>query len=759
MGNNERKKHPQASRRAMGKTAVTVSFAGVFAGAAGILIAEFLLPLQALRLGALGVLLIAAVAAAVMSYRVLGAEDRRTKRLLEAVAKGDLSLRSFEEDGTLSGPLAQQLRDGLSRLRNVILRVKEGATSSENVGRKLAREVAESLFLIGRIAGESATTNRRVRELANQVSEGASAVEEIQGAVASLAERISSQHELVDQSAAAVEEMTASIENVASVTESKRSAAEKLPELTQQGRSQVATTEEIIGQVSASVDTVDKTVGVINDIAAKTNLLAMNAAIEAAHAGSYGHGFAVVAEEIRNLAESTAENSKQITDTLKQLVNKIGEAEQASKNTAQAFGDIETGAGSVVNAFEEIAAGMRELSAGTGEVVNATGSLRELSAEISGSSEEMKVGAHEVAGVITAAKEAADGTAEAMDAIGQSLGGMTSGANELTRLGSENNEQVMKLLSMLDQVNAGEEDQLDTAAATNRLQVANLMVKHIRWLTTVRSIMDGRAKRSDIEVSDHTACELGRWMQREGKPFIEDEETYKRLDDAHRRVHSLAEQILEGTAAAGSESSEAAAGSESSEAAAQAAEAGTDESAKKVEEVFEELFKQGRVILEVLTSLQERGHVEWTPKLSVGVPVFDEHHKRWLSIIDELYQVMRRGASDEAMQKTFDEVLAYTEYHLGAEERAFEHFDYPRSDDHKRMHRELTEKIRSLHADMQTGNKQLVALEVMEFLENWVVKHIIGCDKLYREFFKDADVASFLREQMQSAEAQTTEKR
>ncbi|MFP4066324.1 MAG: bacteriohemerythrin, partial [Spirochaetaceae bacterium] len=750
MGNNERKKHPQASRGAMGKTVVTVSFAGVFAGAAGILIAEFLLPLQALRLGALGVLLIAAVAAAVMSYRVLGAEDRRTKRLLEAVAKGDLSLRSFEEDGTLSGPLAQQLRDGLSRLRNVILRVKEGATSSENVGRKLAREVAESLFLIGRIAGESATTNRRVRELANQVSEGASAVEEIQGAVASLAERISSQHELVDQSAAAVEEMTASIENVASVTESKRSAAEKLPELTQQGRSQVATTEEIIGQVSASVDTVDKTVGVINDIAAKTNLLAMNAAIEAAHAGSYGHGFAVVAEEIRNLAESTTENSKQITDTLKQLVNKIGEAEQASKNTAQAFGDIETGAGSVVNAFEEIAAGMRELSAGTGEVVNATGSLRELSAEISGSSEEMKVGANEVAGVITAAKEAADGTAEAMDAIGQSLGGMTSGANQLTRLGSENNEQVMELLSMLDQVNAGEEDQLDTAAATNRLQVANLMVKHIRWLTTVRSIMDGRAKRSDIEVSDHTACELGRWMQREGKPFIEDEETYKRLDDAHRRVHSLAEQILEGTAAAGSESSEA---------AAHAADAGTDESAKKVEELFEELFKQGRVILEVLTSLQERGHVEWTPKLSVGVPVFDEHHKRWLSIIDELYQVMRRGASDEAMQKTFDEVLAYTEYHLGAEERAFEHFDYPRSDDHKRMHRELTEKIRSLHADMQTGNKQLVALEVMEFLENWVVKHIIGCDKLYREFFKDADVASFLREQMQSAEAQTTEKR
>jgi hemerythrin-like metal-binding protein len=475
---------------------------------------------------------------------------------------------------------------------------------------------------------------------------------------------------------------------------------------------------------------------IINDIAARTNLLAMNAAIEAAHAGASGRGFAVVAGEIRKLAETTSQNAHQISDRLAALVGRIDEARAASTETSNAFTEIEGGVTEVSDAFTEITGSTRELSAGTKEVVTATEALRDLSRQIVGSTEEMKIGAREVTGVITAARDTAHDTVAAMEIIGSAATDVTRASTRISSLSSESNNHVIRTFDLLERYRSGNENESDTTAvreARSRLQIANVILQHMEWVGTVRGLIDGAAITTGATgdpsrghtnpelrtLADPSACAVGSWLSVEGKVAIGDPAMYRRITQLHRDVHTVAGEIVQCVNAPG------------------VSDGCTDR-----EEQFRTLLEASRLLVEALTSLQGGTFVRWSPDYAVDVPQFDGHHKKLFALVDKLYQVMRTGATTEHLKEVFDELLAYTGYHFSAEEAAFDHFGYPQCDTHKVQHAELVREATRLRQDLEAG-KTMVAVDVMEFLRDWLTRHIKGCDRLYSEFFADKDVQAF----------------
>jgi methyl-accepting chemotaxis protein len=597
-----------------------------------------------------------------------------------------------------------------SDLEAIIARVSETALDSESAGRKLAIQVADTLAATARIASRAAAGKGRVRELSDQVAEGAAAVEEIHAAIESLARRISEQGHVVGQSAAAVEQMSASIESVANVARSRQGAAQQLLAATDEGNSTVARTEKIIGDVVAEVGSVHRLIEVIDDIAARTNLLAMNAAIEAAHAGASGRGFAVVAEEIRNLAERTAENARQVAGTLKTLGEKITEARGAGTETGSAFKRIETEAREVSDAFREIGGATEELAGGTREVVSAVETLRTISSEIVGSAEEMRVGAQDVTRVIATTRDTAVDTVETITVIGESSTNVTEATERISTLSIANSAQIDNLIRALqdDRVENTHDD------ARRRLHVITMMLKHISLVARVRLVIDGRITAERIELKDFQECDLGRWIAREGKTAISAPDAYHRLADAHRRLHDLVARVVIETDTADREA------------------------------LFLDLLESSRVITELLTTFHADS-VRWTPDIAVDVSAFDKHHKKLFALIDKLYKALQSGAAGAVLTEVFDELIVYTDYHFSTEEAVFEHFGYPQCAQHRSAHAELVTRVKQLRADIDKG-KTFVAADVMEFLRDWVTGHIRKCDKLYTSFLADKNVDRFLAE-------------
>jgi iron only hydrogenase large subunit-like protein len=181
-----------------------------------------------------------------------------------------------------------------------------------------------------------------------------------------------------------------SVQNVGNLADSRKETFTKLVDITEKGSKKISKTNEIIQSISSSTDDMIKLIDVINNVTAQTNMLALNASIEAAHAGEAGKGFAVVATEIRKLAESAILSTGKISKSLKDTIGKMKESLGLSKDSQLAFDGIINEVIEVNSTFSLILEDIKNLSNKSTTILSILSSLSEEANMVKSNSDNIK---------------------------------------------------------------------------------------------------------------------------------------------------------------------------------------------------------------------------------------------------------------------------------------------------------------------------------------------------------------------------------
>lgn len=221
-----------------------------------------------------------------------------------------------------------------------------------------------------------------VEGLDDNVKSSVNVLSELSGSVNDMQANIKNQSYQVSQSTAAIEEIVASIQSVSNIINKEEASVVMLKDKANSGEVTVQNAMEAFTKVTGQLDSIRDMTNVISKIAAQTNLLAMNAAIEAAHAGDSGRGFAVVAQEIRNLAESSSVNAKEISTRLQDLIVSIESANEKVNSTGVSFNEISNEVVTVSSAMSEIKNSSEELKYAGNDILDSAAALNETTVKI-----------------------------------------------------------------------------------------------------------------------------------------------------------------------------------------------------------------------------------------------------------------------------------------------------------------------------------------------------------------------------------------
>jgi methyl-accepting chemotaxis protein len=320
--------------------------------------------------------------------RLSARQAARQKALLRsrmeelAGVEGDLTRRivlvNFDEAGEVSA-LVNRFIDGMGLL---VRDLKSAALALDGSCAALASGMDEASAQMRSSGSGVAGMAERFGLQAESVKAVAGSVGRISGSVEALDKTIREQASMVAESAAAVEEMAANIE---SISRNAEKVDEMMAELSRASDEGLAGIDSVVGdaaEMARQSESLAEANGMIAGIAARTNLLAMNAAIEAAHAGEAGRGFAVVADEIRKLAESSAKQSKSIGLDLKAVRDMVVKVTEAAKGAKSSFERVGGMIGETGRLEVEVARSAAEQRTGSGQVLATLTGLNDITRKI-----------------------------------------------------------------------------------------------------------------------------------------------------------------------------------------------------------------------------------------------------------------------------------------------------------------------------------------------------------------------------------------
>ncbi|MGP1595124.1 MAG: methyl-accepting chemotaxis protein [Treponema sp.] len=314
-----------------------------------------------------------------------------------AQGEGDLTVRLPVHGNDEITDLSHFFNQTIEKIAGSIQEVGSNTNVMKDIGTDLASNMTETASAVHQISANIDGVKQQALTQAASVTETAATVEEIIRTIKQLNGSIENQAASVAQSSSAVEQMVANIASITQTLDKTNAVIKNLATATADGKETITGSTAITQKIAEESGSLLEASNVIQHIASQTNLLAMNAAIEAAHAGEAGKGFAVVADEIRKLAEESSVQGKTITATLKTLSGEIETLSASSKTAGEKFNAIFSLSGQVKDMSNRLMEAMREQENGSREVLSAIKTINAVTNEVQAGSGEMLKGGEGVA--------------------------------------------------------------------------------------------------------------------------------------------------------------------------------------------------------------------------------------------------------------------------------------------------------------------------------------------------------------------------